>query len=270
MVRRTAVVAAAACCAGMVAVASMSAAHPSVMLGGEPFDSDLPVQWDSSAAPDLDGLSRYFSSASANLNGAPRGHMALKVPKAREQQLALVAEGSPLEHMREEMRSANRDLRTAQAEMHALVQGTKLAARATGAPGAAARQQMLMGIGGWGSGEEMDNAGDWEVAMHVDKGCEETLKLRHEGNPGWKRKEQNKCDPNKVQNPMMWPFDKPGEVWLHDSTDTSKEPEKFPYDTDALHGNVWDAEQTPDRADGIWHGDGFRRARYHQYSGERN
>ena len=106
----------------------------------------------------------------------------------------------------------------------------------------------------------------------VDKGCEETLQLRHEGNPGWKRKEQNKCDPNKVQNPMMWPFDKPGEAWLQDSsgeelsadssssivlpTDSSKEPEKFPYDTNVLHDNVWDQDQTPSKADGIWHSEG--------------
>lgn len=239
--RKAGVVAAGGISAGMVAVASISAALS--MGGGAGAAVLLP----------------FDSGSSANLNGAQRGHLALQVPKAREQQLALGDSQSPLERMREEMRIANIDLRRAQAEMHALVQGTKLAVRAKGVSEAAARQQMLMGIGGWGSGEEMDNAGDWEVAMHVDKGCEETLKLRHEGNPGWKRKEQNKCDPNKVQNPMMWPFDKPGEVWLHDSTDSSKEPEKFPYDTEALHDNVWDAEHTPDRADGIWHGDGFRR-----------
>ena len=104
------------------------------------------------------------------------------------------------------MRRADSELRRAQAEMHALVEGTRLAVRPRGTqPGAQARQQMLMGIGGWGSGEEMDNAGDWEVAMHVDKGCEETLELRHEGNPGWKRKKQDKCDPNKVQNPNFHP-----------------------------------------------------------------
>jgi len=175
-----------------------------------------------------------------------------------------VEEGG-MKAMRAEMRSANADLRQAQAEMHDLVHGTKLASlRARGRGTTRSRQQMLMGIGGWGSGEESDNAGDWEVAMRVDKGCEETLKLRHEGNTGWKRKKQNKCDPNKIQNPMMWPYDKPGEEWhqssLGVSSDTGKEPEKFPYDTSALHDNVWDAEETPDRADGIWHGEGFRRS----------
>ena len=175
------------------------------------------------------------------------------------------AGGGGMQSIRAEMRSANADLRQAQAEMHDLVHGTKLASlRARGRGMTLSRQQMLMGIGGWGSGEESDNAGDWEVAMHVDKGCEETLKLRHEGNPGWKRKKQNKCDPNKIQNPMMWPYDKPGEEWhqssLGVSSDTGKEPEKFPYDTSALHDNVWNAEETPDRADGIWHGEGFRRS----------
>jgi hypothetical protein len=160
--------------------------------------------------------------------------------------------------MRAAMSRADSDLKDAQSEMQALM---KKAMHGLSAP---ARQQMLLGIGGWGSGEEMDNAGDWEVAMHVDKGCEETLTLRSEGNPGWKRKVQNKCDPNKIQNPMMWPFDAPGKVWLHDSTDSSKEPEKFPYDTDKLHDDVYAAEQTPDRADGIYHNeneqkDGFRR-----------
>ncbi len=160
--------------------------------------------------------------------------------------------------MRAAMSRADSDLKDAQSEMQALM---KKAMHDLSAP---ARQQMLLGIGGWGSGEDMDNAGDWEVAMHVDKGCEETLTLRSEGNPGWKRKMQNKCDPNKIQNPMMWPFDAPGKVWLHDSTDSSKEPEKFPYDTDKLHDDVYAAEQTPDRADGIYHNeneqkDGFRR-----------
>jgi hypothetical protein len=227
--------------------------------------SSIIVVWDSSAA-DV-GLSRYFSSPGAHLRSrAPAGHLALKAAdRARTTQLALVSPprrpGSVRFSAAREMRRADSALKSAQAGMHAVLQGTGLAAIGVrGGSSAAARQQMLMGIGGWGSGEEMDNAGDWEVAMHVDRGCKETLELRHEGNPGWKRKPQNKCDPNKVQNPMMWPFDKPGEVWLHDSTDSSKEPEKFPYDMDALHDNVWDAEQTPNKADGIWHGDGFRRS----------
>ena len=63
-------------------------------LFSEPFDSNLPVQWDSSAHVDLDGLSRYYAAAAAHLrNAAPRGHMALKFvhPRAaREMQLAQV------------------------------------------------------------------------------------------------------------------------------------------------------------------------------------
>lgn len=61
-----------------------------VALSSEPFDSNLPIQWDSSASVDLDGLSRYYSAASAHLrNGAPKGHMALKMVKpAREMSLA--------------------------------------------------------------------------------------------------------------------------------------------------------------------------------------
>lgn len=148
-------------------------------LFGEPFDSNLPVQWDSSAesaaGPDISG--RYFSAASAHLrSGAPRAHAALSAPaSAWEQQLALVTAAPPrsparLQSLRDEMRRADSELRRAQAEMHALVEGTKLAVQPRVASlGAQARQQMLMGIGGWGSGEEMDNAGDWEVAMHVDK-----------------------------------------------------------------------------------------------------
>ena len=62
-----------------------------------------------------------------------------------------------------------------------------------------------------------------------------------------------KHDPNKVQNPMMWPFDKPGAVWTHDSVDTSRDPERFPYNTEALHDDVYAAEETPAFADGVWH-----------------
>ena len=152
-----------------------------VALFGEPFDSNLPVQWDSSAegalGPDFDGLRRYYSAASAHLrSAAPRAHAALRAPaRAREQQLALVSAAQPrgparLQSLRDEMRRADSELRRAQAEMNALVEGTKLAVWPRVASwGAQARKQMLMGIGGWGSGEEMDNAGDWEVAMHVDK-----------------------------------------------------------------------------------------------------
>ena len=39
----------------------------------EPFDSNLPVQWDSSA--EVGGLSRYFNSPSAGLGRAPEGHL---------------------------------------------------------------------------------------------------------------------------------------------------------------------------------------------------
>ena len=244
--QRASVVLAALCFAGLLVVSvlfSSGRPHESVLIGMEPFDSNMPVQWDSSASVDLHGLSRYFSAAAAHLkHGAPQGHLALQ---ARTMQLAQV-QPRRRTSARVAFAQANRDLQKAQAGL-----------RASLAPG---RQQMLMGIGSWGSGEETDNAGDWEVAMHVDKGCEETLQLRDEGNVGWKRKEQNKCDPNKIQNPMMWPFDKPGEVWLHDSTDSGKETEKFPYDETALHDNVWDAEPTPAFADGIWHGEDYRRS----------
>jgi len=72
-----------------------------VALFGEPFDSNLPVQWDSSAegalGPDFDGLRRYYSAASAHLrSAAPRAHAALRAPaRAREQQLALVSAAQP-------------------------------------------------------------------------------------------------------------------------------------------------------------------------------
>lgn len=269
--RHTEVLAAAAVLTTCGCLLGLSSFHAGARTELEPFDSNTPVQWDSSSAGSVRGLSRYFSSpASHGRNTAPAGHIALRqAGKARTMQLALVSPKAgrlaTLISAHREMEHGDSELQRADAGMQALLRGTSLAERTPSQKGmasAAARQQMLMGIGGWGSGEEMDNAGDWEVAMHVDKGCEETLQLRHEGNPGWKRKklDQNKCDPNKIQNPMMWPFDKPGEVWLHDSSDTSKEPEKFPYDMDALHDNVWDAEQTPNKADGIWHGDGFRRS----------
>lgn len=35
-----------------------------------------------------------------------------------------------------------------------------------------AKVSMLMGIGSWGSGEEVDNGNDWEVAMGLNKGSE--------------------------------------------------------------------------------------------------
>eukprot|EP00960_Hanusia_phi_P025956 745995-Hanusia_phi.AAC.1 len=45
----------------------------------QPFDSDVPVQWDSSASSDLEGISRYFSSPSAHMrNRAPAAHPSLK------------------------------------------------------------------------------------------------------------------------------------------------------------------------------------------------
>ena len=209
----------AACCAGLLAVAGLQRRMPRAA-ELEPFDSNLPVQWDSSA--EVGGLSR-----SAGLGSAPR-----------------------LGGAQTEMRRADRALRRAQAGMHAVIGGAHLAARRRGARG---RQQMLMGIGGWGSGEESDNEGTWEVAMRTDSGCEDTLELRRAGNPGWRRQVQNKCDPNKVQNPMMWPFDKPGAVWTHDSVDTSRDPDRFPYNTEALHDDVYAAEETPAFADGVWH-----------------
>ena len=91
---------------GVLAVAGLYVAVPRgragrrpVALFSEPFDSNLPVQWDDSAAsavgPNFDGLSRYFSAASAHLRGgAPRAHAVLRAP-AREQQLALVSVAAP-------------------------------------------------------------------------------------------------------------------------------------------------------------------------------
>ena len=94
----------------------------------EPFDSNMPVQWDSSAEDSLGGLSRYFTSPTANLRKvAPKGHIAL-AGKARTTQLALdsprtrpaVAKFSAAR----EMERANRELKSAQAGMHSLLQGT--------------------------------------------------------------------------------------------------------------------------------------------------
>ena len=242
----------AACCAGLLAVAGLQRRMPRAA-ELEPFDSNLPVQWDSSA--EVGGLSRYFNSPSAGLGRAPEGHLALRQRQARLVQLAQLparsARSPPrLGRAQTEMRRADRALRRAQAGMHAVIGGAHLAARRRGARG---RQQMLMGIGGWGSGEESDNEGTWEVAMRTDSGCEDTLELRRAGNPGWRRQVQNKCDPNKVQNPMMWPFDKPGAVWTHDSVDTSRDPDRFPFNTEALHDDVYAAEETPAFADGVWH-----------------
>ena len=59
------------------------------VLFSQPFDSDVPIQWDSSASVDLDGLSRYYSAATAHLrHAAPEAHMALKAhTRGREMQL---------------------------------------------------------------------------------------------------------------------------------------------------------------------------------------
>ena len=84
-----------AACA-LAAVLASSSTHKAALLG-EPFDSNLPVQWDRSA--DLDGLSRYFTAPTAHLrNGAPQAHAALAAagsPRARTQALALLPEHLP-------------------------------------------------------------------------------------------------------------------------------------------------------------------------------
>jgi len=54
----------AACC---VAVGLWTTAPHRAALLSEPFDSNLPVQWDSSASVDLDGLSRYYSAPTQKL-----------------------------------------------------------------------------------------------------------------------------------------------------------------------------------------------------------
>ena len=108
------------------------------------------------------------------------------------------------------------------------------------------------GIGGLGAGEEDENEKDWEVSMHLDSGCSEHLKARSEGNPGWKRLPSVTCIPNKVQNPMMWPFDAPGKTWLHDSTDSSKDGDHWPYKETDLRDFVESAPPSPAWADGIW------------------
>ena len=74
-----------------VLVSSGAQAPQQAALYGEPFDSNLPVQWDSSAGGSLDGLSRYFSAPTAHMRGgAPRAHRALAAvgPAARTQDLA--------------------------------------------------------------------------------------------------------------------------------------------------------------------------------------
>mmetsp|Transcript_86487 Transcript_86487/g.231045 ORF Transcript_86487/g.231045 Transcript_86487/m.231045 type:complete len:116 (+) Transcript_86487:203-550(+) len=114
---------------------------------------------------------------------------------------------------------------------------------------------MLHGIGGIGSGEEDENENDWEVSMHLDKGCEEHLKARSEGNPGWKRLPMTSCIPNKRQNPMMWPFDAPGKVWLHDSHDSTRDAKRWPYKERDLRDFVESAPATPAWEDGVWHED---------------
>uniref|UniRef100_A0A7S4L1I5 Uncharacterized protein n=1 Tax=Guillardia theta TaxID=55529 RepID=A0A7S4L1I5_GUITH len=54
--------------------------NKNALLGfNQPFDSDVPVQWDSSASSDLQGISRYFSSPGSHLrNRAPTAHPSLK------------------------------------------------------------------------------------------------------------------------------------------------------------------------------------------------
>lgn len=89
--------------------------------------------------------------------------------------------------------------------------------------------------------------------MHVDKGCEDVLKMREEGNPAWKRVPTTKCDPNKRINPMMWPYDAPGKVWSHDSKDSNKDAKAWPYNEENLHDFVQSSDPTPAWEDGVWH-----------------
>ena len=51
---------------------------------------------------------------------------------------------------------------------------------------------------------------------------------------------------------MMWPFDAPGKTWLHDSTDSSKDGDHWPYKETDLRDFVESAPPSPAWADGIW------------------
>eukprot|EP00293_Proteomonas_sulcata_P019077 CAMPEP_0184312900 /NCGR_PEP_ID=MMETSP1049-20130417/56085_1 /TAXON_ID=77928 /ORGANISM="Proteomonas sulcata, Strain CCMP704" /LENGTH=113 /DNA_ID=CAMNT_0026629549 /DNA_START=111 /DNA_END=452 /DNA_ORIENTATION=- len=95
--------------------------------------------------------------------------------------------------------------------------------------------------------------------MGLDKGCEDILQERQDENPGWKRIDGDrrvKCIPNKKQNPMQWPFDVPGKVWAHDSSDSDKVEGQWPYAETDLKNFVETAneeEPTVAWSDGVWH-----------------
>ncbi|KAJ1480943.1 hypothetical protein T484DRAFT_1955425 [Baffinella frigidus] len=159
-----------------------------------------------------------------------------------------------------DMRLGDAQLRRAQQLMQAGVQGAKRLSVSR-----KAKMQQLEGIGGIGSGEEDENGKDWEVAMHVDKGCQETLDLRAQGNPGWKMKgtPHVSCTANRRVNPMQWPFAEPGQVWAHDSHDGTRDAKKWPYAPDNLNDFVESADPTPAWADGVWHplkGESYQKA----------
>ena len=97
-----AVVAGLTAVSGCVVLGLIAAAGHQSVLFQQPFDSDLPVQWDSNVRDgdvDLGGLSRYYSAASAHLrHAAPEAHRALKQGQAREMQLVQIPRSSGMKH----------------------------------------------------------------------------------------------------------------------------------------------------------------------------
>jgi len=76
------------------------------------------------------------------------------------------------------------------------------------------RQQLSMGIGGIGPGEEEGNDKDWRVAMEVDPNCRDTLNDMEAGSLGALMHGSDDCGPNRKKLPVFWPYARtPGENW---------------------------------------------------------
>ena len=75
-------------------------------------------------------------------------------------------------------------------------------------------QQLSMGIGGIGPGEEEGNDKDWRVAMEVDRNCQDTLNDMAAGSLGALMHGSDDCGPNRKKLPVFWPYARvPGQNW---------------------------------------------------------
>eukprot|EP00960_Hanusia_phi_P033686 750597-Hanusia_phi.AAC.5 len=89
-------------------------------------------------------------------------------------------------------------------------------------------QQLTLGIGSTGEGEEGGNAKDWILAMESDPNCKKVVEQIKQGILGALLDKSTDCLANKKQPKQMWPFGSPGPCQTY--------PKYLP---DLVLGNEW-------------------------------